>query len=89
MWQKSLNSPLTSSVGRLFDAIASLSSLTQMQSYEGETGLQIEMSYNENIKEYYPFEINNEQIDIKNAIKEIIKDKSAELISSKFLNIVS
>ncbi|NCB13486.1 MAG: hypothetical protein EOM78_17860, partial [Erysipelotrichia bacterium] len=45
MWQKALNAPYTSSVGRLFDAIASFADILQTQSYEGETGLQIEKYY--------------------------------------------
>ncbi len=88
VWQKSLNTPLTSSVGRLFDAIASFASLTQTQTYEGETGLQIEMAYNKNIKEFYSFDINDNQIDLKKAIKEIIKDKNKEQICSKFINML-
>lgn len=88
MWQKALNSPFTSSVGRIFDAIASFSSLLQIQTYEGETGLQIEMAYNKNIKEFYSFEIKDKTIDLTNAIKEIIKDKDKELICSKFINML-
>jgi len=38
-WQKGLNSPKSSSVGRLFDGVASLSGLCQVQTYEGEAGL--------------------------------------------------
>jgi len=88
IWQKGLNAPLTSSVGRIFDAIASLSGILQKQNYEGETGLQIEQFYNKNIKESYPFSIKNEIIDIKGAIKEIIKQKDKQQICSKFINML-
>ncbi|MEA5391947.1 carbamoyltransferase HypF [Cyanobium gracile UHCC 0139] len=36
------NSPLTTSVGRLFDAVASLLDLVQVQSHEGEGGLRLQ-----------------------------------------------
>ena len=40
--EKGINTPQTTSIGRLFDAIASFSGLTQKLSYEGESGLLIE-----------------------------------------------
>jgi len=36
-WEKGLNAPYTSSMGRLFDAIASLAEIVQVSSYEGES----------------------------------------------------
>ncbi len=86
VWKKGLNAPLTSSLGRIFDAIASFSGIAQLQSYEGETGLQIEMAYDKTIKEFYDLEIIDNQIDLSSCIKQIIKDKDATLISSKFIN---
>jgi len=88
MWQKGLNAPKTSSMGRVFDAIASLCDIAQNQSYEGETGLQIEMAYDETFKEAYSYEIKDEKIDFSKAIKEIINDKDKNLICSKFLNML-
>jgi hydrogenase maturation protein HypF len=88
VWQKGLNAPLTSSVGRIFDAVASFSSIAQMQTYEGETGLQIEQAYDKKIKEFYSYEIKNENIDLTKAVKEIIEDKQKELICSKFINML-
>ncbi len=43
-WQKGLNAPVTSSMGRLFDAVASLSGICQRVGYEGESGLLLEAS---------------------------------------------
>jgi len=41
-WQKGLNAPVTTSMGRLFDAVASLAGICQKVSYEGEAGLLLE-----------------------------------------------
>ncbi len=41
-WQRGLNAPACTSIGRLFDAVASLAGLCQLQSYEGESGLRLE-----------------------------------------------
>lgn len=87
MWQKALNSPLTSSVGRLFDAIASFANILHVQTYEGETGLLIEEFFDKKIKEVYSYKILENSIDLRPMIKEIIKDSfDKKLICSKFIN---
>ncbi|WP_228256526.1 carbamoyltransferase HypF [Aliarcobacter trophiarum] len=91
LWQKSLNSPLTSSLGRLFDAVCSLANILHIQEYEGETGLCIENLYNENIKEFFSYEIVDNIIDFSKMIKEIVKEESKKdkkAIASKFINTV-
>ncbi|RXJ68181.1 carbamoyltransferase HypF [Halarcobacter ebronensis] len=88
IWQKALNAPLTSSLGRVFDAIASFANIVQTQSYEGETGLQIEMAYKNEIKESYSYELKNGVISLEKAIKQIVKDNNKELICSKFINML-
>ena len=86
MWTKNLNSFDTSSLGRLFDAVASFANILQYQSYEGETGLQIENFYDEKIKESYEFELNKNTISLDSIISNILKDKDKKVICSKFLN---
>ena len=53
-WQKGLNAPLSSSVGRLFDAIASLLDACHVMSFEGESGMLLEELYDPSVTEYYP-----------------------------------
>jgi hydrogenase maturation protein HypF len=64
-YEKNLNAPLTSSVGRLFDAVASLANLSHFQSYEGEAGLLCEMAYDKNIADSFPYSLENNIIDIE------------------------
>ncbi|MDD2769641.1 MAG: carbamoyltransferase HypF [Methylococcus sp.] len=42
VWERRLNAPFTSSVGRLFDAAAALIGCVQQQSHEGQTGMRLE-----------------------------------------------
>lgn len=86
MWKKGLNTPLCSSIGRLFDAVSSFANILHTQTYEGETGLLIEENYDDTIKESYDFELIDENIDISPMIRQIIKDKDKKTISSKFIN---
>jgi hydrogenase maturation protein HypF len=68
MWQKGLNAPKSSSVGRLFDAVASLSGACQEQSYEGEAGLLTELKIkNEKLKieDSFSYSIKNGVISIE------------------------
>ena len=73
MWKKGLNSPYTSSVGRIFDAVASLCGISQIVGYEGESGLLIE-SFAKDIKRAKSFQYSLEDkfIDITPMIQEIL-----------------
>ena len=62
---KNLNAPLSSSVGRIFDAVASFSNLLQFQSYEGEAGLICEQNYNKNITRVFEYRVVDGIIDIE------------------------
>ncbi|RXJ60841.1 carbamoyltransferase HypF [Candidatus Marinarcus aquaticus] len=88
VWNNGLNAALTSSVGRLFDAVCSLAGIEQHVSYEGEAGLLIEQAYDASSKEYFEFDISHNEIDIHKAIQAMVKERSAQVICTKFINML-
>jgi hydrogenase maturation protein HypF len=86
MWKKGLNAPLSSSVGRLFDAVASLTNVCQVMSFEGESGMMMEELYDEAITSSYDFGFEDGVIDILPMIKAINEEESAVVAISKFFN---
>lgn len=58
MLQQGLNSPWASSVGRLFDAVASLIGLRQMARHEGQAAMELEWLAERDTSQYcYPFKL--------------------------------
>ena len=86
MFQKNLNVPKTSSVGRIFDFVAFMCGL-ESQSFEGESGGYIESLYTPKIRTHYDFEIKNGEICIDKIIRGIVRDYgNPALIATKFIN---
>ncbi|MAD42900.1 MAG: carbamoyltransferase HypF [Arcobacter sp.] len=83
-WEKGLNSPLSSSVGRLFDAVASLLGICQVVSFEGESGMLLEELFDSSVIGYYPFNYENEKIDILPILPLLLKEKDISIAVSKF-----
>jgi hydrogenase maturation protein HypF len=55
---KKLNSPMTSSVGRLFDAVAALTGLCRLNGFEGQAAMALEFALPEQaVPEAYPFDL--------------------------------
>lgn len=86
LYEKGINAPLSSSVGRLFDAIASMTGIRQKISYEGESGLRMESLYDANITQSYPFEVINGEIDWSMMIKGVVEEENQTQAVSKFFN---
>jgi hydrogenase maturation protein HypF len=91
MLQKGVSSPRTSSVGRLFDAIASLIGLCHKNTFEGEAAMQLESAL-ESTANLYPCRLEQDEtgtwiLDWQEMVVAILNDKdSIGKISTKFHN---
>ena len=77
MLARNVNAPLTSSVGRLFDAVAALLGRTQAVSFEGQAAMELEFLADARVNEAYPFLLTDETptvIDWEPAIHAILRD---------------
>jgi hydrogenase maturation protein HypF len=88
-----INTIPTSSCGRLYDAVASISGLRQQVNYEGQAAIELEMAAAEGIADGYPFEIEGGgpwTLDYRPAIRRIAQQaeggESAGAISARFHN---
>ncbi len=91
MLSKQINTPLTSSVGRLFDAIASLLGICHQASFEGQAAMALEFLLDDNeIGEYYEFDLREKVIDWSPMVTAILQDLERQIpphqISAKFHN---
>lgn len=94
MLNKNINSPYTSSAGRLFDAVSSIAGIADYANYEGQAAMKLEFAADENLFErFYDFDLlkkdNKYIIDWSLMIKSIIEDLKKQtrgFISAKFHN---
>ncbi len=94
MIERDVNCPLASSAGRLFDAVASLLGLRDVNAYEGQAPMILEARSGE-ASQAYPFEVSGEtllEVDPLPAIRAIVADLEqgvdVAVIGAKFHNMV-
>jgi len=93
MIRKKINCPLTSSAGRLFDAVSSITGIRQRSDYEGQAAMMLEFAADGYEIGSYPFEIVEEekkiirwQPIIINILEDLGNGISSSVISAKFHN---
>jgi hydrogenase maturation protein HypF len=89
MWTKNINAPRSSSMGRLFDGVASLGGFIQSLDYEGQGGMIMESFVDDSITEPFAFEIKEGVINFSAMIREIISLKGDKKeIASRFISTI-
>ena len=91
MLEKNINCPLTSSTGRLFDAVAALTNICIQSSFHAEAPMRLEAAINSTTSTLYDYEIAS-TIKLERLIKGIVDDLqngiTKEVISAKFHNTI-
>ena len=93
MIRKKLNSPLTSSAGRVFDAVAALLGVCTESCFEAEPPMRLESIIMESVDDFYSYNFDENVISFKPTFREIVEDLqsdiTAEAIAAKFHNTIA
>jgi hydrogenase maturation protein HypF len=89
--EKGIHAPLTSSTGRLFDAVSSLLGICQTHTFEAEGAMRLEACVDNSVKEIYNFDITGcvgTGGIISGVVNDLLNGESKPSIAAKFHNTV-
>jgi hydrogenase maturation protein HypF len=96
MARKGVNSPVTSSAGRLFDAVASILDVRDMINYEGQAAVELEQLadpcetgfYRAGTEDHRPFGINGFDL-VRAVVDDLAVGTTREIVAARFHNSVA
>jgi hydrogenase maturation protein HypF len=91
MIERGLNAPLTTSAGRLFDAVASFAGVAQESRFEGQAAMLLELAIGDlRTEEAYPLPESDGQADWRMLVESVLRDRekgdSPQWIAARFHN---
>jgi hydrogenase maturation protein HypF len=85
-----LASPLTTSAGRLFDAVAALCGLRAEVNYEGQAAIELEAACDPAERGAYPLPVEEGLLDARHTVRALVEDLAAgtavDLVAARFHN---